>query len=173
MRGPCVFSFYFHTYTYMIDVKDIQSAVEEYLESKEGLFLVSADVRGGNLISIVIDADRDIAISLDMITELTHYIGERFDRDEEDYELTVTSAGLTSPLQMPRQYRKYIGEPIIAKLRNGGLEKGTLLQADEEGFEMEVTRMEKREGDKRRKGYPTPLHLAYDDVKSVVYDLKF
>lgn len=157
----------------MIDVKDIQTAVEEYLADREGLFLVSADVRGGNLISIVIDADREVAISLDMITELSRYIEERFDRDTEDYELTVTSAGLTSPLQMPRQYRKYVGEPIIAKLRNGGLEKGMLLQADEEGFDMEVTRMEKREGDKRRKAYPTPLHLAYDDVKSVVYDLKF
>ena len=44
---------------------------------------------------------------------------------------------------------------------------------DEEGFEMEVIRMEKHEGDKRRKGYPTPLHLTYDEVKTVVYDLKF
>lgn len=156
----------------MIEVKEIEAAAEEYLSREGGLFLVTAEVRPSNLIWIVIDSD-DQPISLDTITELTHFIEERFDRDVEDYELTVTSAGLTSPLLMPRQYRKYIGEPVIARLGNGQIEKGTLTAADDEGFDLEVVRMEKREGDKHRKGYPTPLRLSYDDVKSVVYDLKF
>ena len=37
---------------------------------------------------------------------------------------------------------------------------------------MEVIRMEEHEGDKRRKAYSTPLRLTYEEVKSVVYDLK-
>lgn len=156
----------------MIDVKDIRSAAEDFLAEREGLFVVSADVRPGNVIEIVIDADRGASLSLDTLSELSQYIEGRFDREAEDYELTVTSAGLTSPLLLPRQYRKYIGRPVIATLRSGGIEKGTLLAADDRGLDMEVTRMEKREGDKRRKGYPTPLHLAYDEVKTVVYDLK-
>ncbi|WP_297132228.1 ribosome assembly cofactor RimP [uncultured Porphyromonas sp.] len=155
----------------MIDVTDIQSALDGYLTQHEDLFLIEVEVRGGNLISITVDSDHD-SISLDTIMEISRYIEERFDRDVEDYELTVTSAGLTSPLRLPRQYRKYIGEPVIATLRKGGVEKGTLLAADEEGLEMEVIRMEKHEGDKRRKGYPTTLRLSYEEVKSVVYDLK-
>ena len=172
MRGPLSLLILFPYTDLMIDVKNIQSALEEYLSERDDLYIVAVDVRTGNLISITIDSDHD-SISLDTITALSHYIEERFDRDVEDYELTVTSAGLTSPLRLPRQYHKYIGEPIIATLRSGGIEKGTLVAVDEEGFEMEVIRMEKHEGDKRRKGYPTPLHLTYDEVKSVVYDLKF
>ena len=171
MRGPLSLLILFPYTDLMIDVRDIQSALEEYLAQHEELFLVAVDVRSGNLISITVDSDHG-SLSLDTITEISHYIEERFDRDVEDYELTVTSAGLTSPLRLPRQYRKYIGEPVIATLRRGGIEKGTLLAADEEGLEMEVIRMEKHEGDKRRKGYPTTLRISYEDVKSVVYDLK-
>lgn len=155
----------------MIETSEIEKCVEEYLSSCEGLFIVSAEVHPGNLIRVVIDADEQL-ISLDTITDLSHFIEQHFDREAEDYELTVMSAGLTSPLLLPRQYRKYIGEPMIVRLRDGGMEKGTLTAADEEGFDLEVLRMEKREGDKRRKAYPTPLHFTYDDTKSVVYDLK-
>ena len=172
MRGPLSLLILFPYIDLMIDVKDIRSALKEYLSERDDLYIVAVDVRAGNMISITIDSDHD-SISLDTITALTHYIEERFDRDVEDYELTVTSAGLTSPLRLPRQYRKYIGEPIIVTLRSGGIEKGTLVTVDEEGFELKVIRMEKHEGDKRRKGYPTPLHLTYDEVKTVVYDLKF
>jgi len=57
-----------------------------------------------------------------------------FDRDIEDYELTVGSYGLTSPLLLPRQYRKHIGADVEVLTCAGNKLKGVLKDADDSGF---------------------------------------
>ena len=69
MRGPLSLLILFPYIDLMIDVKDIQSALEEYLSERDDLYIVAVDVRAGNMISITIDSDHD-SISLDTITAL-------------------------------------------------------------------------------------------------------
>ena len=155
----------------MIEIRDIETLVASFIAEHEGFFLVKAEVKGANRIEVEVDHDSD-PVDIDTIVALTKHIEAGLDREKEDFELEVSSAGLTTPLVGVRRYRKFIGKELEVLLKKGVKEKGVLVSADEEGFVLEVIRMEKHEGDKRRKGYPTTLRLSYEEVKSVVYDLK-
>lgn len=189
MRGPqigvllifvfvprCVSKFVFTLKTQllaMIDVNDISRIVCDYLDSLEdrGYYLVHSEVRGANEIIIEIDHDEK-PIDIDTIVSVTRHIEGVMNRDEEDYELTVSSAGLTSPLRQPRQYRKYIGKGLVVVLRSGVKEQGVLASADEMQLTLEVTRMVKPEGERRKRAISEMLTIPYSDIKSAVYDLK-
>lgn len=155
----------------MIEVKDIEQAVEDFIAEREGFFLVRAEVKGANNISVEIDHDSE-PIDIETIVALTRYIEERFDRDQEDYELEVSSAGLTTPLESPRRYRKFVGRELEVLLKSGIKEVGVLEQADEEGFVLAVVRKEKPEGERRKRDVEHKLSIAYDEVKRATYLLK-
>ena len=56
---------------------------------------------------------------------------ENFDREKEDYELTVCSAGLDTSFKVEEQYKKYIGHEVRVLLNNGRREKGIILAYDD------------------------------------------
>ena len=56
--------------------------------------------------------------------------------------------------------------------KKGVKEKGVLVSADEEGFVLEVIRMEKPEGARRKQQVVHQLPLKYEEVKQATYLLK-
>ena len=153
-------------------ISDIRQAAESALEGKEAFFLVSAELKGSG--EILVEVDNDQAhITLEEIIDLTREIKETVGEDRlGDYELTVSSAGLTSPLRLPRQYRKFLGKSLSVLSKKGIKETGILKAADEEGIILEVIRKVKAEGKKKKVETPTELPFAYEDIKTAVYDLK-
>lgn len=155
----------------MVEVKDIEQAVATFAEQHEGYFLVRAEVKGGNRIEVEVDHDTD-PVDIDTIVTLSRHIEASLDRDKEDFELEVSSAGLTTPLEGVRRYRKFVGRELEVLLRRGVKEVGLLERADEEGFVLVVTRMERPEGERRKRAIEHRMELKYDDVKKAVYNLK-
>lgn len=90
----------------MIDTERIREIIDEKLAGTD-LFLVGIRQSPSNEIEITIDSDTSVGI--DRCAELSRAVEEAFDRDAEDFELTVMSAGIGQPLTMLRQYRKLIG----------------------------------------------------------------
>ena len=107
----------------MIDKEVVCRLVEEKLASSS-YYLVDVTVAPGNVITVEIDNDE--AVSIDDCAELSRYIEERLDRDVEDYELEVGSAGITSPFKVLRQYIKNIGNEVEIQLKNGPRVTGIL-----------------------------------------------
>ena len=99
----------------MITEKNIRKLVEKELEGT-GNFLVSVLVKPENQIMVFIDNDEDV--SVDDCIKLSRAIEGTYNRDEEDFELTVSSAGLDQPFSMLRQYHKYINRRIDIQLIN-------------------------------------------------------
>ena len=153
-------------------IDEVRAAAEEALGQREGFFLITAEQRGSG--EIIVEADNDLApISLEEIIAITREIRETVGEELlGDYDLTVSSAGLTSPLRLPRQYRKYLGEPLIVLLKTGVKETGELKEAGEETITLEVLRKVKPEGKKRKVLLPELLVIPYSEIKSAVYDLK-
>ena len=145
--------------------------VASFIAEHEGYFLVRAEVKGANRIEVEVDHDTD-PVDIDTIVALTKHIEEGLDREKEDFELEVSSAGLTTPLEGVRRYRKFVGKELEVLLKRGVKEKGILVSADEEGFVLEVTRMEKPEGARRKQGVAHQLPMKYDEVKRATYLLK-
>ncbi|MCH5225701.1 MAG: ribosome assembly cofactor RimP [Muribaculaceae bacterium] len=154
----------------MIDANELYKYVESCLEGTD-LFLVEVKVGAGNLIEVTVDSDAPV--SIDECERLTREIEKAYNRDEEDYTLEVGSAGLTSPLKTPRQYRKYIGQEVEVISRDGKKLSGLLKSADEEGFVLLVKEKVKREGEKRPVIEEREHPMKYEEVKQTKYILKF
>lgn len=155
----------------MIEIRDIETLVASFIAEHEGFFLVKAEVKGANRIEVEVDHDSE-PVDIDTIVALTKHIEAGLDREKEDFELEVSSAGLTTPLVGVRRYRKFIGKELEVLLKKGVKEKGVLISADEEGFVLEVIRMEKPEGARRKQQVVHQLPLKYEEVKQATYLLK-
>lgn len=142
-----------------------------FIAEHEGFFLVKAEVKGANRIEVEVDHDSE-PVDINTIVALTKHIEAGLDREKEDFELEVSSAGLTTPLVGVRRYRKFIGKELEVLLKKGVKEKGVLVSADEEGFVLEVIRMEKPEGARRKQQVVHQLPLKYEEVKQATYLLK-
>jgi ribosome maturation factor RimP len=103
--------------------------VELKLQDTEN-YLVSVLVRSGNRIHIFIDNDNDVRV-VDCI-KLSKGIEGMLDRDSEDFELLVSSAGLDQPFILPRQYQKYINRKVDVELIDGKKIKAILTDVGEE-----------------------------------------
>ena len=91
----------------MIETKKIIEAAERHLEGSD-MFVVECTSTPGNEIELTIDSDTSVGI--DACAELSRAVEAQFDRDEEDFSLTVMSAGIGSELKSLRQYRKLAGK---------------------------------------------------------------
>jgi len=122
--------------------KKVQLLIENYLFENEKIFLVSLNFSTSNHIEVLIDSFSGINIS-DCIT-LNRYIENGLNRDEEDFSLKVSSAGLTEPFKVFKQYEKNIGKKVKVQLNNGNVLIGKMVGADsKKGLLLEMKKREK------------------------------
>ena len=105
-----------------------------------GGFLVSAKVHIQNVISVFVDKAEGISIR--ECLQISRFIEQELDREIEDFQLSVSSPGLTNPFLVKEQYCKNIGKQIVVKLKNGKKVKGKLLSFDE-SIVLETSKKEK------------------------------
>lgn len=154
----------------MIDKALIKDITEEYLLNTD-TFLVDVTIRPGNI--IVIEIDSENGIGLDDCIALNKHIESKVDREIEDYELEVGSAGVTSPFKIPKQYQKNIGNEIEVLTKKGQKLFGILKSCDDQSFVVTVTKMEKPEGAKKKIAIEEDLTFSYDEVKYTKYLIRF
>ena len=143
---------------------------EEFLKDSPD-YLVDVNVSTGGTITVEIDNDN--GVNIDDCVKLSRYLETKLDRDTEDFELTVTSAGLTSPFKTPRQYKKYEGKEVEVLTRKGEKLKGTLKSSTGNNFTIEISRMVKPEGAKRKTAIKEERTFSYEEIKYTKYQLKF
>lgn len=160
-----------HHYSNMIRKEEIEKAVSDYL-TKEGLFMVDIGISGDNDITITVESEQG-TVSIDHCVDITRIVEETFDRNQEDYSLTVTSAGLDQPFKVPGQYRKFVGKEVEVVLKEGGKIKGILSGADEEKIEIVSSKMTKEEGKKKKVLVETHTEYSYGSLKSCKPVIKF
>lgn len=154
----------------MIDKSELIKAINDSLEGSE-LFLVDVKVSRDN--NIVVEIDSMDSISIDDCANLTRAIESQFDRDKEDYELEVGSAGLTSPFKVKRQYEKYLDEEVEVLTNDGRKLKGTLKSVDEETFTIGIAKKVKPEGAKRPIEVIEDETINYNETKYTKYLIQF
>ena len=169
-RGALECSFFVCLHVHMMEKNEIKAMAEEFLKDSSD-YLVDVIVAADGTITVEIDNDN--GVNIDDCVKLSRYLESKLDRDVEDFELTVTSAGLTSPFKTPRQYKKYEGKEIEVLTRKGEKLKGTLKSSTEKNFSVEVARMVKPEGAKRKTEIKEELIFPYDEVKYTKYIIKF
>ena len=85
----------------MIEKSRITQLAEEHLASSDN-YLVDVVIKPGNI--IIVEIDNDDAVCIEDCISLSRYLEDNLDRESEDFELEVGSAGITSPFKILRQY---------------------------------------------------------------------
>lgn len=154
----------------MIEKETFVQYVDEFLKDSEN-YLVDVNIASGN--NITVEIDNDTCVNIDDCAALSRYLETKYNRDDEDFELTVTSAGLTSPLKTQRQYKKYEGKEVEVLTKGGQKVKGILTSSNEEEFTVTVTKKIKLEGEKRKTDVEEALTFGYDEIKYTKYLIRF
>lgn len=146
----------------MLTKEQIVQIASDYLVSGN-IFLVDVEIHPGN--RIVVEIDSPEGVSIDSCVALSRHIESKLNRDVEDFELEVGSAGLTSPLKVMRQWENCIHKELSILLRSGIKETGRLTYVSPETIKIEVVRMVKPEGAKRKKPMTQELEISMADIK--------
>lgn len=118
----------------MIEKSKIERLVNEFVNDK-GIFLVAVKVSSSNRISVFADTLKGITI--DECVAIHRHLESSLDRNEEDYELQVSSPGLDMPFSVIEQYYKNEGQKVDVVTADGEKFSGVLRNVTSGGFELE------------------------------------
>lgn len=139
----------------MIDKLKVLELAHDALEGSDK-YVVNLKITSDN--RIFVDIDGDNGINIDDCIELSRAIESQLDREVEDFELNVSSAGADSPLKMPRQYNRHVGRRLEIKLKDGREMEATLQEAEDDHIVVRT------KGTK--KAAPETLTLPFADIMS-------
>ncbi len=154
----------------MIDKNVVTRIVEEWLGGKD-YFLVDVTVTPDD--KIVVEIDHAEGVWIDDCVDLSRYIESKLNREEEDYELEVGSAGIGQPFKVLQQYIIHIGKDVEVLDKDGKKWTGVLAEANEANFTITVQTKVKPEGAKRPKLVEQNVTFTYDEIKYTKYLISF
>lgn len=143
----------------MIAKEDIKRVAESKIEEIDGFF-VDVKVNTSNVITLFFD--RMDGVQVEHCLAISKHIEEHFDRDVEDYELTVCSAGLDKPFLVEKQFLKHKGKEVGVLLKNGQRKRGVILSYKEDILTLEIK--------KKKKG--TKKAYIFDQLKIPKIEIK-
>lgn len=154
----------------MISKDSVYQTVEQFLNDTN-YYLVDIKVTPDNRVLVEIDSFE--GVSIDFCGELSRHIESQIDSEIEDYELEVGSAGLTEPFKVLKQYEKNLGNEVETLTKAGLKFTGVLTEVHEKEFVIEIEKLEKPEGAKRKIIVNENLTFLYEDIKTTKYIIRF
>ncbi len=154
----------------MITIQQIRDFVSGYLKETE-LFEVDISVSSGNNITVLIDSMK--GINIDDCVKLNRAIESNFDRTVEDFELEVSSPGLSLPFKVWQQYIKNLGHTVEVVYKNGLKISGKMVSAKDNTISLEVQKKIKPEGKKRPELVIELINISLEEVKSTKVVINF
>lgn len=141
-------------------------------ELDNGLFIVHLNVSESGIINVEIDKYEG-NVSMKDCMSVSRNVEHNLDREEEDFELHVSSAGLDRGLRVLPQYTKNIGRQVKVKLHEGGSLEGELTAASHEQITIQTTRKEKIEGKKKKETIIEDHTFTMDKIKETKIVISF
>ena len=149
----------------------IEDLLQEALNTRQDLFLISLSVGGDNAIKVIIDGDNGVLV--DDCIYISRAIEHNLDRDEEDFSLEVLSAGASSPLTIARQYKKNIGRDLEVKTNDDQKYEGHLVDANLDSIHLKWKTREPKPVGKGKVTVTKEATIAIDTIKEAKVKIKF
>jgi len=151
--------------------ESVKNLLDEALSERVDLFLIAFEVLSDNTIRVVLDGDNGVLVE-DCIY-ISRAIEHNLDREEQDFSLEVTSSGATSPLVLPRQYKKHVGRNLEVKTIEGEKLSGELTNVGEKSI---ILKWKTREPKPVGKGKVTVIKeesIAFGEITEAKVKIKF
>jgi len=140
----------------------IENLLQEFLVTRPDLFLIDLKFSASDDITVVLDGDNGV--------NLQEF---NMDREQHDFSLQVTSAGLSEPLSSPRQHRKNIGRDLDVLLTDDTKVEGELALADDEKIVLILRYRKPKEVGKGKVDVVEEKEIPYTDIKKALVAIKF
>ena len=146
-------------------ISEIIDAIESEIVAR-GLYIIEVTVSKDNDVEITIESE-DGKVELEDCVSISRFFETKFDRETEDYSLTVTSAGLDQPFKVLKQFVKAVGKKVEVQLKGGKKMVAVLEAADEESITLKYSQKEAVEGKKKKEIVEHVDRFTMDQVNSV------
>ena len=148
-----------------MNVTEIIDAVNGEIVAR-GLYIVDVFISKDNDIEITIESEEG-TVELDDCVGVSRFFETCFDREKEDYSLTVTSAGLDQPFKVFKQFAKAVGTKVEVQLKGGKKMVAQLEAADQESITLKYSVKEAVEGKKKKELVEHVDRFTMDQVNAV------
>ena len=147
-------------------------------EEIEKIASVKAQELNGSIVDVTVSSANDIIIyfdknggvNVDECVSISRYINDNFDRDIEDYALTVCSPGLTNPFKIKAQYEINKGKEVVVKKSDGRKVSGTIVSSENQ---LTLAVKKKEKGGSRNKYVFNDLTIPFNEIKETRLKIKF
>lgn len=158
----------------MITKKIVQKLAEERIaERDEKLYIVEITISSGNKILVELDHEVEFVKIEDCIS-ISRNIEHNLDREVEDFSLEVSSAGITKPFRVIKQYYKNVGKDVkVLTLGHNKSFEGLLKSVDEDGFVIEIKEKRRIEGKKKKEWVVEEIPFKYNEIKETKLIISF
>ena len=149
----------------------IELAEERIAELDNGCFLVDVVISNGNNILVEIDNEKT-GIAINDCVRVSRNIEHNLDREEQDFELSVMSPGLSNPFKVHQQYVKNIGRNVKVLFDHKSIE-GLLKEVSDTGIVLETSSKQRLEGKKKKVLVVENHQIAFEDIKETKVVISF
>ena len=152
-------------------ISEIIDAISSEIVAR-GLYLVEVTVSKDNDVEVTIESEEG-KVELEDCVAISRFFETKFDRETEDYSLTVTSAGLDQPFKVFKQFEKAVGKKVEVQLKGGKKMVAVLEAADQESNTLKYSQKEAVEGKKKKEIVEHVDRFTMDQVNSVKPFIEF
>lgn len=150
---------------------EINRLLGEFLLTREDLFLVDLKISATSDVTVILDGDN--GVTLQDCLDASRAIEFNMDREEHDFSLQVMSAGLSEPLETPRQFRKNIGREIEVMFADSTKIEGELLSVDDEKIVLKLEYRQPKLIGKGKEDVVEEREIPYSSIKKALVVIKF
>ena len=147
----------------------VEQLIAEGIEGTE-IYVVKLTVSSNNDINVLLDSDS--GLSLADCRTVSRAIEFDLDREEEDFSLTVASAGIGEPLVL-RQYMKNVGRKVTVTLNEGEVIEAKMIAANDQNIELEWKSREKKPTGKGKITVVNKRIIEHRDIKQTIVLITF
>ena len=146
-------------------ISEIIDAIDSEIVAR-GLYIIEVTVSKDNDVEVTIESEEG-KVELEDCVAISRFFETKFDRETEDYSLTVTSAGLDQPFKVLKQFAKAVGKKVEVQLKGGKKMVAVLEAADEESITLKYSQKEAVERKKKKEIVEHVDRFTMDQVNSV------
>ena len=153
----------------MINKEIIEAWLNEiFTETK--FFLVEVSFSKSK-IDIFFDSPDGVVIA-DCV-KINRQFAEKFPNANEEFEVNVSSPGITQPLKVFNQYKKNISRKVEVLLKDGNKLTGVLSAVDSKNIDLEIEKKALIEGSKKKQLVKETLKIEFDNIKTTKLIITF
>ena len=149
----------------------IEELLNTFLAEREDLYLIDLKISAADAITVIIDGDE--GVTLQDCLDASRAIENNMDREEHDFSLQVMSAGLSEPLETPRQFRKNIGRELEILLADSKEIEGELTKVEDDKITMILKYRKPKEVGKGKVDVVEEREIPYTEIKKALVAVKF